>query len=256
MSANFKGRQYASLISEEPVFDAETGVRQFDQTFAGSKSVIFGLARSFEEDGISYRVSNNGPIYTVTARVPQNDPVLENPDRYEIFTESQSLSLFQLPGIVTEMQAYDALLSDGDQTYKQWAEQYADEKNSVISNVTYPLFASLVSHLRAGVTGYEEDNLVLTRFRQIENNYAIGAGKFTLRESGQVYSTAQLNLPSDIAFGLADLPTGTLGLGRWGWRLRGQRIQRMGSLTEQNIQLTYAAWSLLAYDDATENLDW
>ncbi len=259
MSAIFKGRQSASLISEEPVFDASTGVREFDQTFAGSKEVIMGLAVGFEEDGISYRVTNNGPVYVITARVPQMDPAQENPDRYEIFTESQSLSIFQLPGVQEEMEAYDALIQDGEQTYRQWAEQYADEKSSIIDDGVYPLFAQVVRHLRAGVTGYEDDNLVLVRFRQIENNFAVGAGKFNLSSNALVYTTSQLNLPSDVAFTLTDLPSGISNLSqdyRWGWRVRGQRVERIGSLTEQTIQLTFAAWSTLAYADAGGNLNW
>lgn len=261
MSAIFKGRQSASLISEEPVFDASTGAREFDQTFAGSKEVIMGLAVGFEEDGISYRVTNNGPVYVITARVPQMDPTQENPDRYEIYTESQSLSLFQHPSIVDDAVVYDNTISEQD-TYRKTAEDFVDGTIQIgdtrFANPSDELtrFLSLVEHLRAGVTGYEEDNLVLSRFRQIENNYAVGAGQFTLRESGLVYTTAQLNLPSSIAFTLASLPTGALGLGRWGWRLRGQRVERIGSLTEQTVQLTYAAWSTLVYEDAVGNLNW
>lgn len=260
MSAVFKGRQSASLVSEEPVFDAATGVGEFDQTFAGSKSAIFAMAQQFEDDGISYRVTNNGPVYIITARVPYIDPTQSNPDRYEIFTEAQSLSLFNLPAIIQAAAVFDAALDDGEDTYRKVVEDSAESpqaiNTSALTQDQADDMVELIAHLKAGVSGYEEDNLVLSRFRQIDNAYAIGTGQMTLRESAYVYTTAQLQLPSDIAFSLASLPTGALGLGRWGWRLRGQRVERVGSLTEQVMQLTYAAWSSLAYPDATGNLNW
>jgi hypothetical protein len=265
MSANFKGRQNASLISEEPVFDAETGAHQFDQTFAGSKGIIFALARGFKEDGISYRVSNNGPIYSITARVPQNDPVLENPDRYEIYTESEDLSIFKLPVVVQSAEEWDTgpgvLLS----SFRKLAEDAADDNTGYslasgsISAGTQNTFQAVIRHLRAGVTGYEENNIVLSRFRQIDQSFANAGGKFNLKAGRLVYTTAQLNLPSDVAFSLSDLPSGQSGLPedyRWGWRLRAQRVEKTGSMTEQTIQLSFAAWSTLAYDDATSNLNW
>lgn len=264
MSAVFKGRQSATLVSEEPVYDAATGVREFDQTFAGSKLAIFAMAQQFEDDRVSYRVTNNGPVYVITARVPQIDPLLDNPDRYEIFTESASLPIFSLPEIQGDAEVYDNVGSAQD-TYKTTAEQAARETMQVgdtrFTNPSAELdrFQSVVRHLRSDVTGYEEDNLALVRFRQIDNAYATGTGKFNLRESRLIYTTAQLALPSDIAFTLTDLPSGTDGLTqdyRWGWRLRGQRVERVGSLTEQTIHLTYAAWSTLAYFDAGGNLNW
>lgn len=265
MSAIFKGRQSATLISEEPAFDAATGVTEFDQTFAGSKLAIFAMAQQFKEDGVSYRVTNNGPVYVITARVPQAFET--DPDRYEIFTESAALSIFSLPDVQADAEDYDAELSAGARTYRQVAEESVDETQVIDTTTFTPATAaaqlarmqSVIRHLRAGVTGYEEDNLALVRFRQIDNAYATGTGKFNLRGSRIIYTTSQLNLPSDIAFTLTDLPTGTDGLTqdyRWGWRLRGQRVERIGSLTEQTIHLTYAAWSLLAYVDANGNLNW
>lgn len=261
----FKGRQSATIISEEPVFEAETGAIQYDQTLAGSKEVIFALARGFKEDGISYRVTNNGPVYSIVARVPQIDATQENLDRYEIYTESEDLSIFKLPVVVQSAEEWDtgpgALLD----SFRKLAEDAADDNSGYslgsgsISAGTQDTFQAVIRHLRAGVTGYEENYIVLSRFRQIDNAYSIAGGKFNLKSGRLVYTTAQLNLPSDVAFSLTDLPSGSTGLPedyRWGWRLRAQRVERQGSLTEQTIQLAFAAWSTLAYDDATSNLNW
>lgn len=262
MSALFKGRQNASLVSEEPAFDAETGARQFDQTFAGSKDVIYGLARSFEEDNLSYRISNQGPVYSIVVRVPEIDATQELLDRYEISTESEEKSIFEHPSVIVAAAEWDtgpgALLS----SFKKLAEDAADDNSGYslasasISAETQATFQSVVRHLRSKAVGYQIDFITLRRFRQIDITYAYSGGRFNLDDGSRIYSTAQLNLPASVAFSLPATPSDPSADYSWGWKRRGQRVEIVGTLIEQTVELVFAPWSTLLYENATGNLNW
>ena len=120
----------------------------------------------------------------------------------------------------------------------------------------YPLFKNVVRHLRSGVTGYQIDFVTLRRFRQIDLTYAYAGGKMSLSDGQIVYSTAQLNLPSNVTFTLPSTPSDPSADFSWGWRLRGQRVELQGNYAEQVVELVFAPWSTLAYTNATGNLDW
>jgi hypothetical protein len=261
MSSNFKGRQNATLVSEEPVFDAETGVGQFDQTFVGSKAIIFGLARSFEEDRITYRVSNNGPIYSIVARVPNSGVI--NPDRYEISTESQDKSIFEHPDIIFDAADYDEAVGSGLQYYRDLCERSVHESQEIAtSNFSDPAtqnarMQTVIRHLKNGATGYQVDFIVLRRFRQVDFLYGNAAsGQFNLDTGIFIYSTDQLMLPSAVAFRLPTTPAAPSSDYSWGWKRRGQRVEIVGSLVEQTVELVFAPWSTLLYSTATGNLSW
>lgn len=260
MSANFKGRQNASLISEEPAFDAETGATQFDQTFAGSKEVIFGLARSFEEDGISYRVSNTGPVYSIVARVPQIQSI--PPDRYEISTESQDKSIFEHPDVIFDAADYDEAVGSGAQFYRDLCEKSVHEPQQINDgNFSDPVnqratMEKVIRHLKNGATGFQIDFIVLRRFRQVDIKFANAGGKFNLADSSLLYSTAQLNLPQEVAFQLPASPADPSTDYSWRWKRRGQRVELVGTLVEQTVELVFAPWSTLLYTNATGDLNW
>lgn len=254
MSANFKGKQGIVLVSEEPAFDAESGVQQFDQTWVGSKLAIFGFAQQLKDNGISYRTSNSGPVYQITARVPQNDPTeVPQLDRYEIFTESQDKSIFEHPIVLADAETFDATIAgSAADTYRKRAE------DAVESTDTGPTttWQTVVRHLRAGATGFQIDFVGLRRFRQIDQTYAYAAGKFNLAQSTFVYTTAQLGLPQNIAFVLPDAPSNPSSDFKWGWRRRAQRVEFVGNFAEQTVELLFAPWSTLEYQSANSPLSW
>lgn len=252
MSALFKGYQGLTLISEEPAFDAETGQRQFDVTWAASKAVIFGFANDLEADNVSYRVGNNGPVYFITARVPQNQPIQEDLDRYEISTESQDKSIFEHPTVIEDAATFDAAAASAADTYRKRAED-AVQAQDVGPTAT---FGSVVRHLKNGVTGFQVDFIVLRRFRKIDLTYAYAAGKFSLDDGSFIYSTAQLNLPANVAFALPATPADPSVDYAWGWKRRGQRVEIVGVYVEQTVELVFAPWSTLTYSNATGPLDW
>jgi hypothetical protein len=266
MSAIFKGQAGVILVAEEPAYDADSGTDMFDTTWAGSRAAIFGLATDLRAQGISFRTTQSGPVYMLTARVPTVQPDEVPPDRYEIGTETVSRDLFAHPSAVAEAANYDSRISDADQTFRGWAEDAAANRRSFQAGL-WPVQESIVRHLKAGVTGFEVNFIRLRRFRQCPIEYANGAGRFALSASRLVYSTSQLNLPSAIAFRIPPMPSdapfvfikpdGTrIQDFAWGWKRTLQSCQIVGDYVEQTVELVLAPWSTLAYERATGPLAW
>lgn len=255
MSAIFKGQAGVILVAEEPAHDADSGTDMFDTTWAGSRAAIFGLATDLRAQGISFRTTQSGPVYMLTARVPTVQPDEVPPDRYEISTEAVDKSVFEIPEAIAESQVYDGLLPEGAETYKQWAEQTAATKRNFVAG-TWPIQEAIVRHLKAGVTGFQIDFVVLRRFRQCPIEYANSAGRFTLDANNYIYTTGQLNLPSSVAFITPAFPADPSVDFAWGWKRRSQRVEIVGDYAEQTVELVLAPWSTLAYEVATSPLNW
>lgn len=254
MSLIWKGKQGVVLVREEPQFDAETGILQFEQTWVGSKAAVFGYANELQESGYSFRVSNDGPVYSVITRLPQNNPATENLDRWEIATQSVDKSIFEHDTIIAAAAAYDATLSANQDTFKKAVTDAADAQASFVAD---SVFGKCVRHLRAGVTGFQRDFITLRRFRQVDSAYAVGAsGKFNIGDDSLIYSTAQLNVPQDVAFALPNTPSDPSEDFSWGWKRTGQRVEIVGINYEQTVELLFAPWSTLVYSASGGNLAW
>ncbi len=256
MSARWKGYGGVTLVSREPAFEAESGVEVEDRFYAGSQSAIFGLGVTLKAQGISFRINKiDGPVYGLSARIPINEPTQEVLDRYEITTEAQEKSIFELPGVMAEIAAFDDIAAEGSTTYRERAE-LAVGKAPGASVITSPLFLSVVRHLKSGVTGYQIDFVCLRRFRQVDLSYAYAGGQITLDTGFYIYTTNQLQLPAGVAFNLPATPAAPSSDYQWGWRKRGQRVEIVGNYAEQTVELVFAPWSLLAYTTSGGNLAW
>lgn len=262
-----KGKQGVTLQSEEPGFDSETGVRFIERTWMGSKAAVLSFGNLLEQDRVAYRITNQGAVHFISAKVPLNDPTQEDLDRYEISTEADQLPIFAHPYVVAAAALYDdpALLADGQPTFIAAAKDAADAQVTLSGAPFVPpvsagnyltVFAAVVRHLRNDVSGFSNDYLVLRRFRKIDITYGYAAGKFNLADSSMIYSTAQLNLPAEIAFQLPDAPAVGSSDYAWGWKRRSQRVEIIGNFIEQTVELVFAPWSTLLYAPASGNLDW
>jgi len=257
MSALFKGTSGIVIVADEPQYDSQTGAKWFDRTWAGSVGAINGLAIELENQGISYRTSQSGPVVTLQARVPWIEPEEVPADRYEISTTAQDKSIFEHPEAVAAAYAYDSVLTSEDaETWREIAEKAVSIKGQTVDGT----IGTVIRHLRNGVTGYEIDFITLRRFRQVSLEYAAGAGKFNLQDSQYIYTTAQLNLPQTVSFSLPDAPDApypsTIEDYAWGWRRRGQRVDILGNFAEQTVELTFAPWSTFLYTESSSNLNW
>ena len=248
-----KGTALPVLVSDNPTYISET--RQFirEVEYRGPEDAIRGLQQQFIDAGYTYRITNDGPVYSIFISIV-DQVVDEQLDRWEVFTESTEKSLFELDEVVAVAEAYDNGLQDGDQTYRIIIENAVTSKNSSL-DVGTGLSSVLVRHLRAGVTGWQLDLVGLRRTRSIQAG-TVANYQVTLDTGQLIYSTAKLNLPPAVAFAVPSTPPEISDLFLWGWRKRSQRVEIIGQNIEQTVELLFAPWSLLAYEEAVTNLAW
>lgn len=257
MSAKWKGTLQIVLVSDEPFYDPSSGLQYTDRIWAGKEEAIKGFANDLEEEGIGYQISASPPIFMISARIPISDATIDIPDRYEISTEAQDKSIFELPGVVEEIIRYDASIAETAETYKSRAERFVDKGLTyVFDDINFPLFGKVVRHLRNGVTGFQTDYVVLRRMRQIDLSYGYSGGRMNLSDGLLIFTTAQLNLPSEVGFVVPSTPTDPSADYAWGWKVRGQRVELVGNYMEQVVELVFAPWSTLAYELSSSNLSW
>lgn len=252
MSAITKGKQSATLIKSEPVFDADAQTYAFDVTYMGNQAAILGLEAGFQDEGFSYEIQQDGGVFYLHGRVPQSDPV----DHYEIFTESTEQSLFQQPHVAEVAKAYDDSIAVGAQTWRSLTEEAVTTK-SLHGATPFTVEYDVVNALRNGVTGFQVDFITLRRVRRVKRLFAYAStGKLNLDIGLFIYQTDHLGVPADVAF---VLPTVTLPVTDqylWGWRRRNQSVEYVGQWIEQKIELTFAPWSLIPYQATTDFLNW
>lgn len=256
----FKGYAGVTVSAEEPQFDAETGSLWVDVTFKGSRNAIFDVGTDLRAQGVSYQASQDGPIHSLRARMPTIINTDQPEDRYEISTEAQDKSIFEHPMAVAAANSYDsALTSAGAETWRRVIENAIEEigepgfQGDALDTTTE---GKVIRHLRAGVTGWQIDFIVLRRFRQVALEYARAAGKINLDDGQYIYTTAQLNLPDAVYFNLPATPEDPSDDYSWGWRKRGQRVEIVGNFAEQTVELVFAPWSTFLYTPAGGNLAW
>lgn len=250
----FKGYSGVTVAAEEPQFDAETGALWVDVTFKGSRAAIFDVGTDLQAQGVAYQCSQDGPVHSLRARMPTVINTEQPQDRYEISTEAQDKSIFEHPSAIQAAAEYDnELTSDGAETWREVAEKAVSEN---VIGATSGVIGSVIRHLRAGVTGWQIDFIVLRRFRQVALGYAAAAGKITLDDGQFIYTTAQLNLPDAVYFNLPDTPAVPSADYSWGWRKRGQRVEIVGNFAEQTVELVFAPWSTFLYEPAGGDLSW
>lgn len=252
MPAIVKGSANPVLVRSFPNWNAETKTYTYEIEYQGTETAIRGLEANAKAGGLSYRISHDGPVFSIYITQPVVE-IDENLDRWEISTESTEKSLFELPAIVTAAEGYDAALVDGEKTFKQECEDAVNTKAALIE--AEPNAYEVIRHLRAGVTGWQVDLVTLRRTRKIELGTAFNYG-ISLDTGLLIYSTAQLNVPNDVAFALPATPSDISDLFTWGWRKRSQRVEIVGQFVEQTVELLFAPWSTLAYTNSGSNLAW
>jgi hypothetical protein len=261
-----KGDASAQLVAKFPTYNAETKTYTETHEYRGIESAIRGLEQQMQSAGYSYRITHDGPIWTMQIDIPQQD-VDESIDRWEIFTESTEKSLFELPQYIVLANEFDSTRTNAnDPTFRAEVENteavsgYSTIFSDWLSLLTQDernQIGVLVTHLRSGVTGWQLDLVVVRRTRRVQNQFAPNY-KINLDSGLLIYSTGQLNVPADVAFALPSTPSGwsSIDIFAWGWRKRSQRTELVGNWVEQTIELVFAPWSLSAYSRATSSIAW
>lgn len=258
MSAKWKGGQGPIEEHREGIFDAETLSYEQRRTERGSAIAISARELQLQQQLISYQVSNNGPVYDLTYRVPLVLPDTQPLDRYEISTESDTYEIWQVPAVVEAAATYDAGLAVGAQTWRQVVEDWV--KGPTATSPPGLVFPLVVKYLKAGVDHFPIDYLVLRRFRRVDLTYGqTSAGQFDLEQGNKIYSTGQLVLPAAVAFTIPNAPATNASydaLFAWGWRRRSQSVEIIGQWLEQRVELVFGQHSLLVNTISAAELVW
>lgn len=254
MSYTILGYQGVTQTKAAPRYNAETKTYTFVREYQGSEAAVRGLEGQLRARGLSYRTDHAGPVWTLQVDDPVQD-LDEDVDRWEIFTESTEKSIFELPDIILDAIAYDSSLDAGETPFKKACENAVETKGGAIESD--PSGATVIEHLKAGAVGWQLDLVGLRRTRRLEvYNANSSTYQVTLDTGLLLYTTAQLGVPTSVAFGLPGTPADISTLFKWRWRKRSQRVEITGSYVEQTVELLFAPWSTLAYADAGVNLRW
>lgn len=248
-----KGTALPVLVSDNPTYLSET--RQFirEIEYRGPEAAIRGLQQQFINAGYSYRIINDGPVFSIFVNIA-DQVVDEQLDRWEVFTESTEKSIFEIPAVVDDAANWDASINDGEPTFKDECEAAVTRKDTAAFGIGVTA-ESVIKLLRTGTTGWQLDLVGLRRTRTIQAG-TVASFQITLDTGLFVYSTAQLNLPPAVAFAVPVTPSAISDVFVWGWRKRSQRVEIVGSFVEQTVELLLAPWSTLAYQAASGNLIW
>ena len=189
-------------------------------------------------------------------RVPIVNSVEE---RWEVTNEAVSASIWSLPRVVNEARVWDAASSTNN--YRREVEDYVNgETNAALpTGTTYT--PQLARALKADVTGYQYDTCLIRRFRKMDFATANAAtNRFQLDAGLKLYTTAELSLPGVIAFSVPTVPAEYVFDATddfmWSWRKRSQTVNIVGIWVEQQVELSFAPWSLLIYTPANAELEW
>lgn len=255
MSYVVKGDPSAQLVAKFPSYTSETKTYIETREYRGTESAIRGLELQMQTAGYSYRITHDGPVWSMQIDIPQQD-VDESIDRWEIFTESTEKSFFELPSVIAEAQTWDLNLDPGERNYKAVVLEAVDTPNDLTGNLAWPKANSVIEHLKSGVTGWQLDLVVLRRTRRVQNELA-PIYRIALDSGLVLYTGGQLGVPASVGFELPTAPPiGSVTIYQWGWRRRSQRVENVGNWVEQTIELVFAPWSLLAYTPSNTPLAW
>lgn len=236
------------------VYNPESRIYVRETEYTGSQQGVAGLANVFKGQNREHRLDYENGLSKVTVYDPVSGP--PELDKYEISWEMEQRELWNHPHIAAAAKAYDdALANPGDQTFRAIAEDAVDGKLG-ISPVG--VMAEVIAYLRAGLTHWEQEYIVLRRTRVVPPSVGVPCNIFA---ASQVYTTAQLLLPTSVLFHvpsdaeIAAFPNPNSDYFHWGWRRRPSTSTIQGQANEQTSEFLLAAWPLI-YEAATSNADW
>lgn len=264
-----KGTNSLVYSRTEYRYDPATRSRWADEIYTGSKAAAIGGFNSSSSGNNQVAASVEDGHGTLTISRPLTDPNEDFvPDRYEVMHEFVEKELWSIPGVIAEAALYDATVSVGEApTYRKRAEEAAEafDNGTGIEAATYPLWHKIVRYLKNGVTGWESEYVVLRRSRRVsraQGNRGVD-NRTTIGDSLSVYSTAQLDLPSDVLFTVPDsvafnnsMSDAELEDYFWGWRRRPSTSVFEGIHADQTNEFIFSQWMNMRYTPATSNAAW
>lgn len=260
MSYKLKGDAGPTIVSEGYEYDVQTGAYVHVIDYEGSSKAILGLGQ-----GAAGRKSHALELRGGAGRATFREPVHNlTPDygsiRYEVASEVVEKEIWEHPTIIAAMDLYDGANPDED----TWREQAETAAKAGANYSLDPTWQEVVHMLKSGVTGWEKEYIVVRRTRKIANQdlqfpppVVTNIANFDAMQ--YVYSTAQLLLPTQIAFTVPNSDTlvpSNAAYAFWGWRRRPSTVTYEGNFIEQSGEFLLAEWSSLLYTQSTVNASW
>ena len=237
MAAIFKGAKL-SIVRDEMAIDPQNG-RARVVVWQGAKDDIYGMLAELRLGTAPPRLQTGqeGPLHTLTATFATlNDGATETPtDKWTINTEVLEKAGFFHPTVNAAMEA------SANPADWRMAVEDAVKDGTLVS---FPgVQGQMFLELRRGATHFEDEYLVLRRTRSVSTSYTT---QMSLTASRLIYSSSQLPVPTSVLFTLPNLPANP-AQSQWGWRLRTQSSEVVGTKVEQAHEWVLAAWSTLYY---------
>ena len=235
--------------------DADGG-RYRDEQWIGESTAIRSLyyaIRDHSPDADAREVSEgNSPlIKLISSTRLANESGVEPTEEWTFTTELLERSLFEVPAAAAEAVTYSQTVGPLSQ-YRHDIEKAAEDGEGLPSNLaSLPTAVEILRLLGMGVTGWEDETVVLRRTRRAQLDYNFA---FYVQEPKFIFTTDQLGVPAEFQYRFNELFTGPTPVGTMlGWRLRTQELTQSGDQMEETIEWMAGYWSLLFYVAATES---
>ena len=241
-------------------YDPESGIYYRDQNWEGTSKAIDSFSSQLARNKTSHSADTQHGTGRLTVSTPLSNYLDTLEVRYELVSEFIEKDSFSHPTISAAALAYDANIdSETELTWR--AEVEAAVQNGYPDGSFDAVFDSQVKLLRNGITGYENENLVIRRYRKAPGTNPLG-WRVSILDGKYIYTTAQLGLPDDLAWNLPDItdeaqfPVSIAGETKWGWRRRPTSNVWTREFIEQSSEFVLAEWALLYYREATGSANW
>jgi hypothetical protein len=251
----FQGSQYR--------YDPSEGVYIRETQWAGSEKSIASLSSKYAATRIGHTAEVQNGVGHLTSRAPLAEVTNQVEERYELVSEFIEKDGFSHPTVSASAFAWDdTITTTGIKSFRKYVEDEVEEHQSIpFGGPALVVLNRMVKHLRNGLTGYERENIIIRRYRKAPGNNPLG-WQASILDGKYIYTTAQLGLPSDVAWQLPDITDGNLfpvsiaGELKWGWRRRPTTNVWAREYIEQSSEFVLAEWSLLYYEEATGFAGW
>lgn len=268
MSTKFKGSKSLVLVRRGFSLDPRTGDYVAETEYQGTQLAVMGQSAQAAAGRLDHQATlQDGYGSIIYRQQVTTPPPGEEGDfpvvRYDVLTESVEEPIWKHPNVVRAAALINAANPGNANVFRDNVEKEVQNEptsfalpsgdDGVFADAIY---AAVVRHLMDEVTGFEKEYVVIRRYRRVPQDNSLVA---SIGEASLIYSTAQLQLPSIVAFSVPDsaaLPAPSQDY-VWGWRRRPSQVIYDGNAVEQTGEFVLAPWSrTLFYEVSTKNAGW
>lgn len=228
------------LFKTEVQIDPVTG-SVTEYSFEGSLAAMQARINLEAAAGRMVRSSQDGPTLMVVSRAEQF--LGEVTTIWTLRTEMVEKDVFALPAADAEAGVYISRAQ-----YRKDIQAAVDQGKPLTGNgpspVTFPVAHRLYLELARGVEAYMRAYRVLQKKTTVSTS---SANRLDLTVEEKIYSTAQINPPTALLINFPSSFPAAPANSVYGWLLRGQELEQVGSKVNIFEEWVFAAWSTTFY---------